>query len=208
MKYYLDITLIPDAEVGFDFLWQKVYQQIHLAIVDIGNKQKNSDSSFTIAVSFPEYGDKVFPLGSKLRLFAPTMEAFSQLEIDKWLVRLSDYVHLKAVQKVPKAVSYVCFTRQQFKTNANRLARRRAKRKGESLEQALKHYADFEGHESELPFVNMMSLSSGEHSSNQENHRFRLFIGKEAITDPKIGLLNAYGLSSSDSNTQTSVPWF
>jgi CRISPR-associated endonuclease Csy4 len=208
MKYYLDITLIPDLEVNLGFLWKKVYQQIHLALVDAGNKVKNSDASFTIAVSFPEYGDKVFPLGSKLRLFAITSEALSQLEIDKWLVRLSDYVHLKPVQAVPESVTYACFTRQQLKTNVNRLARRRAKRKGESLEQALNHYVSFEDNESKLPFVNMMSLSSSENSQNKDDHQFRLFIAKEVVSELKVGVLNSYGLSSRDSENQTTVPCF
>lgn len=37
MKYYQEITLIPDAEIPPDFLWTKVYAQIHLAFADREN---------------------------------------------------------------------------------------------------------------------------------------------------------------------------
>ena len=206
MKYYLDITLVPDAEINLGFLWQKVYQQLHLALVDAAVIA--SDSNSVVAVSFPEYGSKVFPLGSKLRLFSLTKEAFSQLDIDKWLIRLTDYVHCKKVKSVPDTVSYVCFTRQQFTTNVNRLARRRAKRKGESIAQALKHYTDFEDQKSKLPFVNMVSLSTNSDADCMGNHKFRLFISKNIADDSKIGGVNTYGLSNREPINQTTVPWF
>ncbi len=66
MKYYLDITFLPDAEANLGFLWQKVYQQVHIALAD--NKIAKNESA--IAISFPGYNDKDFPLGNKLRLFS------------------------------------------------------------------------------------------------------------------------------------------
>ena len=66
MKYYIDITLLPDAEANLGFLWQKVYQQIHLALAE--NKIGKNQSE--IALSFPEYGNKAYPLGDKLRLLS------------------------------------------------------------------------------------------------------------------------------------------
>ncbi|MFT6209378.1 MAG: CRISPR-associated endonuclease Csy4, partial [Colwellia sp.] len=49
MKYYLDITLLPEADITLGFIWQKVYQQIHIALVD--NKIGMNESA--IAVAFP-----------------------------------------------------------------------------------------------------------------------------------------------------------
>ena len=51
MNYYQDITLLPDADIGLYFLWQKVYQQIHLALVE----NKSADNASAIGVAFPEY---------------------------------------------------------------------------------------------------------------------------------------------------------
>ncbi len=192
MKYYLDITLLPDAEANIGFLWHKVYGQVHIALVEGKNANGNSD----IAVSFPEYGDKSFPLGNKLRLLASMREQLQQLDIDKWLNRLSDYCHCTSIKEVPQAVSaFMRFKRVQFDTNVERLARRRAKRKGGSLEQAMQHFTGFKDQESKLPYINMISLS--------KNKRFRLFIEKEEENGEKMGKFNCYGLSKT-----ATVPWF
>src|SRR3990167_8104397 len=87
MKFYFDITLLPSAEIPLSFLWEKMFQQVHLALVEMKSANGNSD----IAVSFPEYDGKSFPLGHKLRLFASTKSQLQQLDIGKWLNRLADY---------------------------------------------------------------------------------------------------------------------
>jgi len=192
MKYYLDITLLPDAEANLGFLWQKVYQQIHLALVE----NKLAEKQSAIAVSFPEYGNKNFPLGSKLRLHSQTQEQLQQLDIGKWLNRLTDYTHFKSIKEVPSTVNqFARFKRKQFDTNAERLARRRARRKGESLEQALNYFEGFTDKETNLPFLNMKSLTNGD--------QFKLFIEREILDKAENGVFGCYGLSAG-----ASVPWF
>ncbi|MFA0280003.1 type I-F CRISPR-associated endoribonuclease Cas6/Csy4, partial [Vibrio sp. 10N.222.55.F8] len=51
MNYYQEITLLPDAEISLGFIWQNVFQQVHIALVD--NKVAANQSA--IAVGFPEY---------------------------------------------------------------------------------------------------------------------------------------------------------
>jgi len=34
MKWYIDLTLLPESEIPIYFLWEKVYQQLHLALVE------------------------------------------------------------------------------------------------------------------------------------------------------------------------------
>ncbi len=192
MKFYLDITLLPDAEANLGFLWQKVYRQLHLALVEM----KSGDGISTIAVSFPKYGDNIFPLGNKLRLLASTQTQLHQLDIGKWLNRLTDYSHFTSIKEVPQSVdTFVRFKRVQFDTNVERLARRRAKRKGETFEQALKHFTGFKDKESKLPFVNSISLS--------KSKRFKLFIDKVIAEQAEPGEFTCYGLSK-----QATVPWF
>jgi len=184
MKYYLDITLLPDAETNLGFLWQKVYQQVHLALVE--NKVTKYQSE--IAVSFPEYGNKVFPLGAKLRLLAETKAKLEQLDVIKWLNRLTDYVHCTSIKDVPDSVSsFTCFERVQVATNKERKARRRVKRHGGTLEEALAYFANFEVQYSTLPFINMNSLS--------ENKKFKLFVNKIDVSEQRNGEFNCYGLS-------------
>jgi len=192
MKYYLDITLLPDAEANLGFLWQRVYQQVHIALAE--NKIAKNQSA--IAVSFPEYGNKNFPLGSKLRLFSQTQEQLQQLDIGKWLNRLTDYTHFKSIKEVPLTVNqFARFKRKQFDTNIERLARRRVMRKGESLEQALKHFEGFTDRETNLPFLNMKSLANGD--------QFKLFIEREFLDKEGNGVFGCYGLS-----VGATVPWF
>lgn len=209
MKYYQDITLLPDAEVTLGFLWQKVYQQLHLALVEM----KSPDNKSKVAVSWPEYGDNIFPLGNKLRLFAETQEQLNQLSIAKWLNRLTDYTHYTSIREVPHSVKlFACFKRKQFDTNVYRLSRRWAKRKGVSLEQALDHFSDFKEQESDLPFVNMVSLSTNNKSAFSNpastNEKFRLFIEREIVDKCFVGEFNCYGLSSREPSEQATVPWF
>ena len=194
MNFYLDTTLLPDAEANIGFIWQKVYGQLHLALVE----QQTANGRSAMATSFPEYGDNadnLFPLGSKLRLLATTSEQLQQLNLAKWLNRLTDYTHCTSIKEVPRVEQYARFKRVQFDSNIERLARRRAKRKGESLEEALMHYSGFTEQQSKLPFVNIQSLSKDE--------RFRLFIHRELVSQAESGEFSCYGLSKT-----ATVPWF
>ena len=191
MKHYCDITLLPDAEANLGFLWQKVYQQIHLALVE----NKVGENHSLVAVSFPEYGSKAFPLGSKLRLLAEEATWLEGLNLSKWLNRLSDYCHYTSIKPIPAVTEYAGFRRKQFSSNVERLARRRAKRKSESYEQALAHFDGFENEQSKLPYINLKSLSKGE--------QWRLIIEKEVNLSVVAGSFNCYGLSIT-----ATVPWF
>ena len=189
MKYYIDITLLPEAEDNIGFIWQKLYQQIHIALAE----NKIDDDKSAIAASFPKYSQNW--IGNKLRLLSPTREQLNRLNVDKWLSRLRDYIHCKSIKEVPSTDNFVCFKRKQFHTNVERYARRRAKYKGETLGQSMRHYAKFKDEKSELPFINIQSLS--------ERKRFRLFIEKKDAGKDNIGGFNCYGLSKG-----STIPWF
>jgi len=192
MKYYQEISLLPNAEINPYFIWQKLYQQIHLALAE----NKTAGNTSAIGVAFTEYNaDKHF-LGTKLRLFSEDEKSLEQMNFEKWFNRLSDYVHLSSIKPVPKKLAgYACFKHIKLKGNKEKLARRRAKRKGETLQQALSHLGNFEEQRSKLPYINMTSLTNGQ--------RFRLFIEKQATEQPQTGLYSCYGLSNT-----TTVPLF
>ena len=192
MKFFQEFTLLPHADIDLYFIWQKLYQQIHLALVE----NKNSDNKSAIGVAFPEYDADKYSLGTKLRLFAEDKQMLEQMNSEKWLIRLSDYVHVRRIKPVPeKSVGYACFKHVKLKGNKEKLARRRAKRKRETLRQALAHFEDFEEQRSKLPYINMTSQTNGQ--------RFRLFIEKQAMEQPQTGLFSCYGLSNT-----TTVPLF
>ncbi len=197
MNYYQDITLLPDAEITLGFIWQKVYQQVHIALAD----NKIAENKSAIAVAFPEYGSKGFPLGSKLRLLAETQEQLEQLDIKKWLERLNDYCHTKPIKAVPANIEkYVCYKRKQFKSNLLKEVQRRAKYKNETLEQALLHFQHYLN-SCNLPYINMTSLSMLDNQS--KSNKFKLFIEQKILTQSRTGHFNCYGLSKT-----ATTPWF
>ena len=192
MNYYQEVSLLPNADIGLYFFWQKLYQQIHLALVE----NKSAENASAIGVAFPEYNDDKYFLGRKLRLFAEDGQTLEQIHCEKWLIRLSDYMHVSRIKPVPeKLVGYARFKHIKLKGNKEKLARRRAKRKAETLEQALAHFEDFEEQRINLPYINMHSETNG--------GRFRLFIEKQVMEQAQTGLYSCYGLSNT-----TTVPLF
>lgn len=160
MKYYQEITLIPDAEIPPDFLWTKVYAQIHLAFAD----RENIDHKQIYGVSFPEYADE--SMGEKARVFAPEEADLKKLDLKKALRRLSDYVHITSIREVPesKVKGYVKFARYQPDSSIARKARRYAKRHPEVTEKAAFKMLKQREEKYDLPFIQLKSLSTGQPS--------------------------------------------
>ncbi|MEW6076473.1 MAG: type I-F CRISPR-associated endoribonuclease Cas6/Csy4 [Thermodesulfobacteriota bacterium] len=192
MKYYQEISLLHRADIGLYDFWQKLYQQIHLALVEC----KGESDKSTIGVSFPEYDATHFMLGCRLRLFAPEKSALEQLQCEKWLSRLKDYLHCGEIEPVPETIAeHACFCQVKPKGSKEKLAKRWAKRHGEEFEKALTYYDAYEEERSRLPYINMGSLTNGCH--------FRLFIEKREKETAQAGVFSCYGLSPT-----TTVPLF
>jgi len=213
MGVYCEITLLPNPEVNSHFLWSKVYQQIHLGLVEMQDDQKQ----VPIGISFPEYkfGDKFSLLGEKCRLFAKDEATLTQFNAAKWLARLSDYVHCTSIRPVPdKITGYATYQRVQPKTNKERLARRYAKRHQLDFETALNgtvnltgnaqpsaaykaqfRYCDMLPKPIPSPFIRLKSLSS--------EQTFCLWIKKTRAAQPSGTSFNSYGLSAT-----TTIPEF
>jgi CRISPR-associated endonuclease Csy4 len=129
-------------------------------------------------------------------LFAENEQLLKDMQCEKWLCRLCDYVDVKPIEIVPEDLSgHACFSHIKPKGNKEKLARRRAKRKGETLQQALAHFSDYEEQRSKLPFINLTSQTNGQH--------FRLFIEKQTKAQPQVGHFSCYGLSN-----KATVPLF
>lgn len=194
IKFYQELNLLPQDETDIHFLWSKVFQQVHLGLVEMQNEHKQ----VSIGVSFPEYvvGEKLSVLGGKCRLFAEHETSLARFDAPKWLARLSDYVHCTGVRAVPNTPNeHAIYQRIQVKTNPERLARRYARRHGLSLAESLQHYDGMQPPGVPLPFIRLRSLSS--------EQTFCLWIKKTIVEKPQGGLYSTYGLSS-----QTTVPEF
>lgn len=220
MNHYQEITLIHQAEMSAYIIWQKLYTQLHIALVDL-----HQHTGVALGISLPQYryeSGQGGVLGSKLRVFAANEALLQQLDLPKWLARLQDYVHLTGVREVPqgKITGYARYSRQHLRGNLEKYARRMAKRQGVSFEVALQkqceQYAakhqielkqvDAHFHQSQsnaqlLPFVQLQSASTQDEAKNQR-HTFRLLIRKTVATAEQAkagaGVFNAYGLSSGE----------
>jgi CRISPR-associated endonuclease Csy4 len=192
MKYYQELKLRPQEDDDLYFIWEKLYQQMHLALVE----NKVADDASSVGVSFPEYNENKFSLGAKLRLFAQEEKVLEQMQCEKWLNRLRDYVQVGPIKPVPEKITgYACFKHIKLNGSKEKLARRRAKRKGEDLQQSLSYFKNFNEQHSKLPYINMTSQTNSQ--------RFRLLIERQEMQQQKTGLFSCYGLSRT-----TTVPLF
>lgn len=192
MKFYIEIKLNSCEEIPLSLLWEKFFPQIHLGLASIKEIENGKEKS-PIGVSFPEYkmGEKFGVIGSKLRLFANDELTLQNFDVQKWLSRLSDYVHISGIREVPQKINgYAIFSRHQPKTNKERLARRYAKRHNVDYESALKHYDNMKEKSVKMPFIKLKSLSKG--------RDFCLWIQKTAIDQPTYQKFSTYGLSGFD----------
>jgi len=127
MKHYIELTLLPAPDFSLFKLWSRVFEQLHLGFVENQDDQKR----VPIGLSLPEYkmGDKYGVLGDKIRLFAADQATLERFNAPQRFARLSDYVHCTGIRPVPdKVAGYAIYQRLRAKTNAERLARRYAKR--------------------------------------------------------------------------------
>ncbi|WP_342804622.1 type I-F CRISPR-associated endoribonuclease Cas6/Csy4 [Alteromonas sp. M12] len=190
MKHYIDITILPSDDIGVHFLWSKLMMQVHLALVEI----QDSNKQVPIAVSFPNYRmntDKPGFLGNKLRMFSVNKADLERLNIHKWLSRLTDYLHIKNIADVPADVdSFENFNRRQKAGSPDKHIRRRMKRHNETFEQASQHFVDYEMSEEDkaLPFIKMKSLGS-------DNDFNMSIIRKTVVLNNAPVMFNTYGLS-------------
>ena len=212
MNYYQEITLLPEQDITIGFIWQKVFQQVHIALVENKIDEKHS----AIALSFPDYGKDRFPLGGKLRLLAQEKESLDKLDITKWLNRLIDYVHIKSVRNVPETKSFACFLRENLKgetrieKNMQIKAKRWSEKSGKPLQECLAELEKSKPKiESYPPFVWCESQETKR--CNPENvAKFPLYIKKIEVESMQVGKINCYGLAINNSNKGkiASVPLF
>lgn len=205
MNYYIEITLLPNPEVGLNFLWSKVFQQLHLGFVEAQQEQ-----GVPIGISFPEYKleGHFGVLGSKCRLFSEREEMLAEFLMKQRLARFLDYVHCTGVRPVPEKITgYSVYKRFRPKNNPERLARRYAKRHGLDADAAwcepvqLKkqegevtystsfRYCDMKRQRVEFPFIRLKSLSA--------DATFCLWVERQQVQEPLDGFFGTYGLSSS-----------
>ena len=185
--HYIDLALRPDPETSTPALLGALCDHLHLALV----QQRRDD----IGVSFPGYSTTPRNLGTLLRLHGkePVLYAFMQ---DNWLRGMRDHVSRSEIAAAPATARHRTVRRKQFKTNVERLRRRRMKRKGETAAQAKAAIPVSVERRPNLPYVHLRSHSTG--------RSFCLFIALGPLLPEAIdGHFNSHGLSKG-----ATIPWF
>ncbi|MBK5935497.1 type I-F CRISPR-associated endoribonuclease Cas6/Csy4 [Halorhodospira halophila] len=186
MDHYLDIQVRPDPEFPVNTLLGALVSKLHRALVDL--------EANDIGISLPEH-ERQPPLGKTLRLHGADTRLGALMEI-AWLRGVRDHLEIGQIQAVPAGAAHRVVMRIQYKTNADRLRRRRMKRHNETYEEATRHIPDSVVRKVKTPYVRVRSQSSGQ--------AFSLFIKHgECQQTPVAGTFSTYGLSQ-----EATVPWF
>ncbi len=186
-SHHVDIRVVPDPETTAAQLLGALSDRLHLALV----QQRINN----IGVSFPGYSTTPRSLGMVLRLHGSEAALRGFLQED-WLKGLRDHVRLTEIKPAPEGAPQRTVQRRQFKTNVERLRRRRMRRKGETEQQAQQAIPETVERRPNLPHLHLRSRSTGQ--------PFCLFIALGPLTETTTpGHFNSHGLSSA-----STIPWF
>ncbi len=188
--HYINITLLPDPEFSHAHLLGALVAKLHRALA----QRQTTD----IGVSYPQHIGQPLTkrtLGAVLRLHG-TPEALQHLMGQDWLKGMRDHTQVGELLPVPANAQHRTVRRRQFKTNADRLRRRRMQRKGETAEQATAAIPDTVERHPDLPFVQLRSHSTGQ--------TFYLYVEHSPLQTQSVpGIFSSYGLGQ-----EATVPWF
>lgn len=192
LTHYQEITLLPEPDISSYFIWSKLFTQLHIALADV----KNCHSINSIGVAFPDYyfdqkNGKSSKLGNKLRIFAPSQEDLTKLNLTKWLGGLIDYVHIKPIKDVPSDIKgYVSVHRYRFKPIEVQ-AQSLAEKLNISLDDAMATVAK-RTPEKVVPYVRL--------TSETNKAPYLLKVLQQPANEPKSGMFNAYGMNGMRDN--------
>ncbi len=183
MDYYIDIRILPDAEMRENVLLNKVYTKFHKALTTLHAED--------IGISFPGYKVK---LGKILRIHGKRKK-LEKLQKLHWLGGLSGYCNISEIKPIPDNVSYRVISRIQ--TTMSPAKYRRLLIRGTITEQEQKQYkARMFQKGIDNPFLELES------SSNKQLYRRYIQFG-EIKKKPVEGKFDTFGLSKT-----ATVPWW
>ncbi len=148
MKFYQEITIIPNHEIDKSFILARLFYLTHLSLVEVAKIGNNPNRS-NIAIAFPDYqynenvgtkkdegnknGNNKSPakkgfgiIGSRVRLFAKNRVDLENFNATQKFLSIIDYVKITEILEVPasKISSYAVFMRHQEKSNLQKISKR------------------------------------------------------------------------------------
>jgi CRISPR-associated endonuclease Csy4 len=183
MNHYIDIQLVPDAELPAPVLMNAVFIKLHRGLCDLGSN--------AIGVSFPNQNGT---LGNRLRLHGDVQELNNLMGLN-WIGPMAGYCQVSEIQEAPSGVSYRTVSRKQ--TNMSQAKLKRLRKRGSITEDQARDYkAKMFSKGLDNPYLELQSASNG--------HRHRRYIEFGEIQDhPVSGEFDSFGLSKT-----ATIPWF
>ena len=106
MDYYIEFTILPNAEISGNQIMGILFEKLHLALVSYGQKD--------IGVSFPDANIKAQQTGSQLRLHGQ-QKSLATLMASGWATRFHDYALISDILQVPEHTMFRTVFRVQEK---------------------------------------------------------------------------------------------
>jgi CRISPR-associated endonuclease Csy4 len=183
MKFFIDITLKPDAEMRENVLMNTVYSKFHKALFTL--------KSASIGVSFPKY--KVL-FGKVLRIHGD-QSYLNDLQGLDWLGGIKGYCSISDILPIPETVQYRTVSRKQANMTEAKL-RRLIARNSITTDEVKAYKAKMFSQSLDNAYFELVSSSSGE--------KHRRYIQFSDLKDtPVEGVFDYFGLSK-----KATVPWF
>ncbi|WP_198244587.1 type I-F CRISPR-associated endoribonuclease Cas6/Csy4 [methane-oxidizing endosymbiont of Gigantopelta aegis] len=183
MDHYIDIRILPDAEMRENVLLNKVYTKFHKALCTLDAED--------IGVSFPEYKIK---LGRLLRIHS-NAERLTELQKMQWLGGLVGYCNIAEIKLVPENTTFRVISRIQ--TTMSPAKYRRLLARGTITEKEQKQYkAKMFQKGLDNPYMELESASTG-----KKYRRYLIF--SDLLDNSVEGKFDQFGLSKT-----ATVPWF
>lgn len=183
MDSYINIRLLPDAEMHEAELISKVFTKFHKALVQLNTNQ--------IAISFPDVN---MSLGKLIRIHG-SINLLNDLQGLMWLGALAGYCQVSKILSVPEQVQYRVISAKRHNLSNAKLRRLIARgsidKDGEERYKAKMLSQTFEN-----PYLDLFS------SSTKQQYR-KFFEFSEIQPEPVFGAFDSYGLSDT-----ATIPWF
>ncbi len=183
MAHYIDIRILPDAEMRENVLLNKVYTKFHKALCNLNAND--------IGVSFPEYKIK---LGRLLRIHGKA-ERLTELQEMQWLAGLVGYCNISEIKPIPENTTFRVISRIQATMSPAKY--RRLLARGTITKKEQKQYkAKMFQKGLDNPYLELESASTG-----KKYRRYLTF--SDFLDKPVEGGFDWFGLSKT-----ATVPWF
>ncbi|MFI3256563.1 MAG: type I-F CRISPR-associated endoribonuclease Cas6/Csy4 [Psittacicella sp.] len=180
--HYLDIKVIPQAEISSNIILSKAFGLLHPYMVEYNHFLSDKQ----LSIGFPKYSDN--SVGEILRVFG------DKLQLEKLISTfniLNSYIEDLEVKITPKNITdYEYFYRERYISNSqiNRnIARKNRKNEiysDEEMKDMIKKYSS----KKKAPFLVINSKST-------QQEKIRIYIGSKKSSKGNYGILSSFGLN-------------